>query len=679
MQYRSEVDGLRAVAVLPVILFHAGFALFSGGYAGVDVFFVISGFLITNIILGEIESGAYSIARFYERRARRILPALFAVLASTLPFAYLWLSPAQFTDYTRSLAATALFLSNFHFLGSADYFAPATDQLPLLHTWSLAVEEQFYVVFPLILSGLTWLGRMPRLTILILIGAASMVMAEWGVRNEPDANFYFTLSRFWELIAGALCAVVLNKGVARGNQLLSATGLGLILFAMFGFDGNTPFPSLYTLVPVGGTAMVILFASRDTLVGRLLSLRLVVWIGLISYSAYLWHQPLLAFARVKTLGSPPTVLLLSLVLTSLVLAALTWRFVEQPFRRRDGGLKLTRRRVFLAGALGSVVFLVIGVVGEVTEGLPGRFTPEILRILAVEDDRNPLGRRCIMFDGDAFPAHPVAGCDQFLEEGKAQVLFIGDSHGDAITYQAQTALRDAGISSYGYTYSGCIAFRGLAYADPRKTPDCDGYTREMLAFARAEGITTLVIASRFTLYAEGTRFDNGEGGLEHGRERGMELIEQVTETGPASAQAATDTRRDRVLATYAAELEAFTQEFNVVLVYPIPEAGWDVPRYVAQHAVSTGGPLELGTLYSRYVERNGAVETLFDGLELDRLYRVRPAELLCNTILLERCAITRDGMPLYFDDDHLANETGAKMLAPLILEQVQAALAADDG
>ncbi len=340
-----------------------------------DVFFVISGFLITTIILDEIEVGTYSIAQFYERRARRILPALFVVLTSTLPFAFLWLSPAQFLDYARSLAATGLFLSNFHFLGSADYFAPATDQLPLLHTWSLAVEEQFYVVFPLVLAGLTWLGRMPRLAGLIAIGAGSMAIAQWGLRNEPDANFYFTFSRFWELVVGALCAVVLTKGAARANQLLSLIGLGLILFAMFGFDGNTPFPSFYTLVPVGGTAMVILFGAGDTLVGRLLSLRPVVWVGLISYSAYLWHQPLLAFARVKTPGSPPSWLLLGLALASLGLAALTWRFVEQPFRRRDGGLRLTRARIFVASGVGSALFIAIGLAGELTDGLPGRFAP----------------------------------------------------------------------------------------------------------------------------------------------------------------------------------------------------------------------------------------------------------------------------------------------------------------
>ncbi|WP_421704003.1 SGNH hydrolase domain-containing protein [Aliiroseovarius sp.] len=258
------------------------------------------------------------------------------------------------------------------------------------------------------------------------------------------------------------------------------------------------------------------------------------------------------------------------------------------------------------------------------------------------------------------------------------MLFIGDSHSNSISFQAQSALKEVGISSYAYAHSGCIAFRGLTFTDPRRNSDCDGYIREMLAHAKAEGITTLVITSRFTLYVEGTGFDNGEGAPDHGEGSGVDRIELIRERAPdpAAAPAYGETRRERVLATFASELEDLTREFNVVLVYPIPEAGWDVPLFVAQNGRHLDAPREFGTLHSRFLDRNRAVEELFDGLDLQRLFRVRPADLFCNTILPDRCAFTRDGVPLYYDDNHLANGTGAKMLAPLIVEQVEKALSA---
>ncbi len=367
MKYRREIDGLRAVAVVPVILFHAGFASFAGGYVGVDVFFVISGYLITSILIEDLERDRFSIARFYERRARRILPALFFMMVCCLPLAWAWMLPSEFKDFSQAMIAVSLFVSNILFWRKTDYFAPAAEENPLLHTWSLAVEEQFYIVFPLLLLVLWRFGRNPVMWAIVLLSLASLAVAEWGSRNAPVANFYLIVPRLWELGAGAICALVLHGRPVRVNTLLSTLGLGLIVLSVFAFDGDTPFPSLYALAPVGGTALIILFAGPDTPVGRLLSLRAFVGIGLISYSAYLWHQPLFAFARIRSFGHVEDGLLLALAAASLGLGWLSWRYIERPFRK--GGSVLPRQAgVFAASAVGIAAFMGFGLYGHLSDG-----------------------------------------------------------------------------------------------------------------------------------------------------------------------------------------------------------------------------------------------------------------------------------------------------------------------
>lgn len=325
MIYRPEIDGLRTVAVLPVLFFHAGFDLFSGGYVGVDVFFVISGYLITGILVEDYYQGRFSVLNFYERRARRILPALLLVILVTIPFAWAWMLPNQLKDFSQSLVAVVVFSSNFLFWKEEGYFAAAAELKPLLHTWSLAVEEQYYLIFPVFLIAL--LRRGIRTTSCALFGVAlfSFLLSEWGWRHFPEANFYLSPTRFWELLTGSLCAIFLRT---RGNQpsnFLAFVGVVLIGVSVFFYDASVPFPSVYTLAPVIGAALIILYGSPATAVGRILSMRVFVGIGLISYSTYLWHQPLFAMARLRLIHEPPPWFMLLLVITSLVLAYLTWR------------------------------------------------------------------------------------------------------------------------------------------------------------------------------------------------------------------------------------------------------------------------------------------------------------------------------------------------------------------
>lgn len=369
MKYRSEIDGLRALAVVPVVLFHAGVQAFGGGFVGVDIFFVISGYLITTILMGDLAAGSFSIVRFYERRARRILPMLFCVMLASVPFAWIVLSPSQLTSFSRSLVAVVLFVSNFFFWRDGGYFESAAELKPLLHTWSLAVEEQYYIFFPIFLWLVWRFGRRYLFWILASIAVISLIIAQIGSVHRPVPTFFLLPSRAWELAIGALAAVYLaERGRLEriGRTLcegLSMSGLLLVLVSIFSFSKNLPFPSLYALFPTVGAVLIILFAEQGTLVGRLLSSRICVWIGLGSYSAYLWHQPVLAFARVggPSLGRIPLPILLLLI---AVLSVLSWRYVEQPFRRGD---RFSRRSIFVWAGCLSAVLVVFGLCSAGTD------------------------------------------------------------------------------------------------------------------------------------------------------------------------------------------------------------------------------------------------------------------------------------------------------------------------
>lgn len=361
MKYRAEIDGLRALAVVPVILFHAGFDLFSGGFVGVDVFFVISGYLITTILVDDIEKKRFSIINFYERRARRILPALFFVMACCIPFAWMWMLPSQLKDFSQSLIAVSLFVSNVLFWRESGYFAVAAEKAPLLHTWSLAVEEQYYILFPVFLI-LAWrFGKNRVFWMIVVFAAISLGLSEWGWRHYATANFYLAPTRAWELFAGSIAAfIVMKRGVGNNNPL-ALLGLVAIIFSIFAYDESTPFPSIYALVPVLGVVLLVLYAGEETFAAKLLSTKLFVGIGLISYSAYLWHQPMFAFARIRSIAEPSGWLMMALGVVSFILAIFSWRYIERPFRARQ---KISRNFVFAFSVLIISVASAAGTVGH---------------------------------------------------------------------------------------------------------------------------------------------------------------------------------------------------------------------------------------------------------------------------------------------------------------------------
>jgi peptidoglycan/LPS O-acetylase OafA/YrhL len=365
LKYRSEIDGLRALAVIPVILFHAGFEYFRGGFVGVDVFFVISGYLITSIIINDLENKEFSLLNFYERRARRILPALFFMMFISIPFAWLLMTPIQMKDFSQSLVAVSFFVSNILFWLETGYFEADAELKPLLHTWSLSIEEQFYIIFPIFLLFIWRFFRNNVFLVLSALALASLVFSEWSTRNFLSASFYLAPARMWELLIGSLAALYLQKREVKKNNLLSTLGLIAVVYSIISFDQSTPFPSLYTLVPVLGVLLVVIYGSKETLIGSLLSNKLLVGIGLISYSAYLWHQPLLAFVRLKMSGEPANIIMLSVCLFSFILAYFSWKFIEKPMRNKK---IVSGKQILSMSLVGLLFFSLVGTYGHISNG-----------------------------------------------------------------------------------------------------------------------------------------------------------------------------------------------------------------------------------------------------------------------------------------------------------------------
>lgn len=649
--YRPEIDGLRAIAVLAVVLFHARLGPFTGGYVGVDIFFVISGFLITSIIVREIESGAFSFAGFYERRIRRIFPALFVVIAATFVAGWFILTPKDYQDFARSAMHTTVFTSNFLFNNRAGYFAPAAETQPLLHTWSLAVEEQFYLIAPIALLCLHRLSARSRLILFSVLLLMSLAVAEYGVRREWPSAFYLLPARAWELMLGMALALGFLPAIAsRGlSEIMGLAGLGLIASTIAGYTSQTPFPGVAAIIPCLGAALIICSTStQPTAVRSLVSWSPVVGIGKISYSLYLWHWPLLAFATYGWDDEIGAIVRLGLIALAVLLSVLTYRYVEQPARQT-----ITRRSlVFGAGGGAIAICAAAGTAIVVSHGAPIRLPQEALSFAAIStklrtkeyckrslDQEDGAQTYCLI--GDAHQENP-------------SFVVWGDSHALAVGATLSKLAADQKQQGVFIVAGGCPPLLGLDKLASRRFGKCITSAETLKKVLARDSIHNVIVIARWGLYAEGS------GGTNETNVHVRRFDE-------------TDIGRNRAeFARLLRQTVATLAESRTVTVFgPVPELPYDLPSEVIKDMMR-GRTRDYSQPRAVFDTRQSAVLSVLADISKSAGVSVfYPHELLCG---VDVCQMLEGGRALYVDDDHLS-AAGAEKIAA----QLRAALAPTDG
>jgi len=493
--YRADIDGLRALAILSVIAFHSGLPHVGGGFVGVDVFFVISGYLISSHMFRDLDRGTFSLKAFYERRAKRILPALFVVVVSCYVLATLLLAPLELRRLAAQAMGALTSSSNIYFWRRSEYFAPAAETQPLLMTWSLAVEEQFYLFFPLLMILLNRWSRRVRLLALGSLSAITLIIAMFQVTHFPVAAFFLLPSRWWELGCGTLLGLYESSASARrnheggwGQESLGTIGALLVLWSVFAYRSSTLFPGLSAVPPVVGS--VCLLSARGSWVNRkLLSVRPLVGIGLISYSWYLWHWPLLSFARTATGGPISIYHALLTILLALLLAIASYYMIERPFRRRA-----TQPLTLLRYGLLSLLLLVPAVTIYMGHGFPQRYPlAAALEQEATEPDLN------FCLESGALP-HKLSETCRPDTSTRPTLAILGDSHASALARYLRPAGREDGWNVTEYTRISCPQLGGVTRASPRNIvgeQECLSYNRKALEVVLADPHIRTVLLGGF--------------------------------------------------------------------------------------------------------------------------------------------------------------------------------------
>lgn len=609
-QRRADIQGLRAIAVLSVVIFHAMGDVLPGGFVGVDIFFVISGYLISGILMDEIESGRFSLGGFYERRIRRLFPALFVMLASVMIAGLVLLPPWQMAELGHTGFSTIFFVSNFDLFGMTGYFDSEAQTRPLLHTWSLAVEEQFYLLFPLILLGLMRLAR-KQLRLILLVGAlGSLVLCLWALRYNAAAAFYLAPFRGYELMMGAaLARLPFPSRAASLRNALSVTGLAMIVASLFLINGGMAFPGLAALLPCAGTALMLFTgAGATSLGGRLISNPATAFLGGISYSLYLWHWPVLVLGRAALLATPTPLQTHVLIGLAVLLATVSWRWIERPFLKR----RSARATVLMAG--GAAMMLGAAATGAtvMAQGLPARFSPEALHMFAARADFNPRRPECHHYLDAVTPY--ASNCNYGATGAEPDAAMWSDSHGTELVAALGEQAAAQGHAILGITSSACPPAIGY---DSRDYPLCLRQNEVTLdGLLHDNRIGTVYLAAYVSGYAQ-KDWPTIADGL-------ARSVEALTRAGK-----------------------------HVVLVYPIPVFSHDVPTALGMMTARGADASTYSIAWQDFARINRETFTLLDWLRAKfGADAIHPEQALCRE---GRClAYDREAGPLYFNRDHLS-------------------------
>lgn len=644
MTYRPEIDGLRAIAILSVLIYHAGFDWLPGGFLGVDIFFVISGYLITRLILIDFSAGTFSYVQFYLRRAKRILPALLFVLMITLLLGYLVLLPTEYFDLSRSALSVVLFVSNIFFWTESGYFDGASQLKPLLHTWSLSLEEQYYILFPVLLSFLVVREKRTIVSILAIMTALSFGFSIMVRDIDPMANFYLLPSRAWQLLVGSLCAFVPHT-LNPTNGKIALFGFTTLLFSVFTVNSSMNLPGYTTILPTLGTAAVIVFATSKNFVGKLLAHRLLILIGLISYSAYLWHQPIFALSRVYIAEELSTIMSCILLLVTALLSYFSWRFVERPFRRNDNFWGKNNNFIIILLVANSILLAMIISVQK-SDGFQGRF--EIPASVYQSLTRSEKTEEC--FDIKDIERTQKWNCVLGDTYATKAVVVFGDSHALAMLPAFDEAAKLTSTKIYFVGASGCTPLLGIhALRSDQKVRNCHNLNKLVLDFAEEENITSVFLIARWSYYTDG-----GYSGEE------LSFISK----DPKGAKNKTASRESFSHGIKTTIQEYRSKGIEPVFIRQIPEQ-LENPLNLYAASKTRNMPIHLSSvLRVEHQKLQSFVEQQFfinDAFSLDF------SDELCGDI---HCSVGNPRRSFYFDSNHLS-VTGAHLLIPSVVLALQ--------
>lgn len=654
--YREDIDGLRAFSVLSVLFFHFSFPWFSGGFVGVDVFFVISGYLITSIILADLRKNKFSILQFYERRIRRIFPALFTVLLTTFVVAYFTLMPVDMKDFSRSLAAASGFVANMFFWKTSGYFAAPSEMKPLLHTWSLSVEEQFYILYPAaIILCMRLLPRFLKKLIFLSCLLSFLLSAVTIIRFE-NANFYLLPLRGWEILLGASIAVGGKQlhsilRLSHGKlEILSLLAGALLLFPTIFYSKATLFPGPLALPPCLGAAIFIwagIERGNKTWIARILSCKPCVWLGLVSYPLYLWHWPVYTLAK-YVLGREGLELWETgcVFVLSIILAVGTYRLIEHPFRMKK--IFSTPKSIYAGGGVILAFTLGIGLLGSTTQGFAHRFPEAVAKLCDFPATR--------LFNKGDMPPDAIiqsGGIPLGAKDRSPDFIVCGDSHAGAVADVLDSLAQKHSISGRLLrVHPPLLGATSLA------SPEGNNFSA-LLAYIKQHNIKYILLVARWSIYSEG--LEPGEFPEKHIG------VPQIMHDGKTvrDLQQARQLVRDAFLKT----VDALTRNGVHVVIMR------EVPRISSHHPCSKLGQMMLwgqdyqnfGVNVTVYRERMAFLDEMFRGLMKKYPGEVTildPEGYLCQEDGLCRALNKETRQCMWKDDDHVSYY-GATTLSPL--------------
>lgn len=661
-KFRPEIQGLRAISILAVIFYHlnkndAYYTFSSGGFIGVDIFFVISGYLITLNLLKQLNlKNKISLIYFY-KRIKRIYPVLFLVVFCSLFLAWLYLLPRDFVDFSESIIHLLILNSNLYFHYSGLVYGNENSLLkPLLHTWSLSIEMQYYIFFPIFLFLFFRFFKKYLVCLLILLFFFSLGLSEWGNQNHSQINFYIFPSRLWEFLAGSLLAYYEVKKKSTNNKLIYNSsfpliGFILICYSVFFFNDEKSHPSILTLIPVTGVSLIILFSNKKNIIIKLLSSRLLVAIGTISYSLYLWHFPILVFDK-KTFFFQQNLTGMFIILAVIfLLSILSFNFIE---KKKFNDIK---KFIFTIIIL-FVILLGLNILIIKNDGYEKRFPSIISNNLT--DDRDKL-----LDSGGMLCYNNINNC-RFNTQSTNKVYIIGDSHMGSLSYTLNSKLNNMNYQTIFYTYGGCLYFPGFNKIDKRTKKidiNCnENYLESLKNLLLKETNSIIIFGGRLPLYLSNYYFNN---------ENNIRKSEWEYEFSPYGNHA-------DISSSFKKEILELSKINKIILIYPIPEVDVDVSPKINLYLKSLPNHLlkkgiedfnDITTDYEVYKQRAKTSFQLLDSINNENIYRVFPHTLFCNTLFVGKCATHDKENIFYLDNTHITSIKNNE-LSNLIIKEI---------